>query len=202
MISKHDITGLILAGGRGRRMNGVDKGLQSYRGQPLAMHALQRLAPQVGKILISANRNAAVYQAMGATLGAPALRDTLPGYEGPLAGFLTGLEHCDTPYLATTPCDCPHFPANLVERLADALVRHDAEVAVAASLEHGAPRPHPVFCLLRTGLRDSLRVFMAAGERRVSAWTAQHRRVEVLFDNPDNPNAFSGANTLDELRQL
>jgi len=199
MISKHDITGLVLAGGRGSRMNGVDKGLQSYRGQPLALHALQRLAPQVGKILISANRNTAVYQSMGQRLGASVLRDTLPGYEGPLAGFLTGLTHCDTAYLATVPCDCPRFPADLVERLADELIRHDAEIVVAVSREQGAPRPHPVFCLLQTGLRDSLHAFMADGERRVSAWTAQHRRIDVLFDDPD---AFVGANTLEALQRL
>lgn len=195
MIPKHDITGLILAGGRGSRMGGVDKGLQDYQGRPLAAHALQRLAPQTGGILISANRNAEAY----AALGAPVVGDTLPGYEGPLAGFLAGLAHCRTPYLATAPCDCPRFPADLVAQLADALVRHDAEIAVAASREDGAVQAHPVFCLMKTGLRDSLAAFLRAGERRVSAWTAQHIRVLVPFDDAD---AFAGANTLDELRRL
>jgi len=195
MIAKHDITGLILAGGRGSRMGGVDKGLQTYKNQPLAAHVQQRLAPQVGTMLISANRNISVYQ----TLGAPVLRDTLPDYPGPLAGFLTGLEHCCTPYLVTVPCDCPRFPGDLVQRLAEALIRHDAELAVATHAEQGVVRPHPVFCLLRAELADSLRTFMAAGERRVSAWTARHRRVEVLFDNAED---FAGANTLDELQGL
>jgi len=196
MIPKQNISGVILAGGRGRRMGGVDKGLQTYQGQPLAAHALARLTPQVGKVFISANRHLDVYQ----TLAASVLCDTLPGYEGPLAGFLTGLEHCNTPYMATVPCDCPRFPLDLIARLGEALVEHNAEIAMAVSREHDdAVRAHPVFCLLRTELRDSLRDFMAAGERRVSAWTAQHRRVEVLFDDAD---AFAGANTLDELQRL
>jgi len=199
MLSKHDISGLILAGGRGRRMHGADKGLQWHQGQPLAWHALTRLAPQVGKVLISANRNTAIYQAMGQTQGAPVLSDSLPGYEGPLAGFLTGLTHCDTPYLAIVPCDCPRFPTDLVARLAEALARHDAELTVTVSLEHGVRRTPPVFCLLQTSLRDSLHAFMASGERRVSAWMAQHRCIDVLFDDP---SAFAGANTLDELRRL
>jgi len=201
MIPKHDITGLILAGGRASRMCGLDKGLQAYRGQPLAGHALARLAPQVGQVFFSANRNPDAYR----LLGAPVWADTLPGYQGPLAGFLAGLENCRTPYLVTVPCDCPRFPDDLVARLAQALVEHDAEVSVAASHERGernepgALRAHPVFCLLRTDLRESLRRFMAGGQRRVSAWSAQHRCVTVPFDEA---TAFAGANTLDELQCL
>src|SRR5690349_8508914 len=119
MIERDAITGLVLAGGRGARMGGLDKGLQSHRGTPLALHALLRLAPQVGEVMVNANRNLGAYEAMGAAVWP----DSIPDYAGPLAGFLTGLEHCETPYLVTVPCDSPCFPTDLVERLAAALER-------------------------------------------------------------------------------
>src|SRR5690606_11557876 len=122
MIDKTDITGLILAGGRGSRMGGIDKGLQNYQGMPMAMHALLRLSPQVGQAMVNANRNLGAYEAMGV----PVWPDNLPDFAGPLAGLAVGLERCETPYLATVPCDCPRFPLDLVERLAQGLVEHDA----------------------------------------------------------------------------
>jgi len=195
MIDKDSITGVILAGGRGSRMGGVDKGLQNYQGIPLAMHALLRLAPQVGQVLINANRNLAAYESMGV----PVWPDALPDYAGPLAGFLTGLEHCETPYLVTVPCDTPKFPEDLVARLAAGLEAADAEIAMAATTEGGVLRTQPVFCLMKTDLLDSLVAFTTAGERKIDRWTATHRCVEVPFDDPA---AFAGANTLAELQQL
>ena len=147
MTDRQDITGLILAGGRGSRMGGVDKGLQTHRGVALAMHALMRLAPQVGRVMINANRNLGAYESMGV----PVWPDTLADYAGPLAGFLTGLEHCETPYLMTVPCDSPLFPDDLVARLAHALVEADAEIAMAATREGGVLQVQPVFCLMRAG---------------------------------------------------
>src|SRR3982751_3115899 len=147
-IPREDITGLILAGGRGSRMGGVDKGLQSHRGMPLAMHAVLRLSPQVGELMINANRNLGAYEA----LGVPVWPASLPDYAGPLAGFLTGLERCETPYLVTVPCDTPQFPEDLVSRLAAALVADDAEIALAATREGDEVQVHPVFCLMRASL--------------------------------------------------
>ena len=121
-IAPADITGLILCGGRGSRMGGVDKGLQAYQGMPLAMHALLRLAPQVGEVMINANRNLAAYESMGASVWP----DPVADYPGPLAGWLAGLEHCQTPYMLTVPCDTPGFPADLAARLAHALVSEGA----------------------------------------------------------------------------
>jgi molybdopterin-guanine dinucleotide biosynthesis protein A len=197
MITRADITGLVLAGGRGSRMGGVDKGLQAYRGVPLAKHALQRLAPQVGTVMINANRNLESYAAMGA----PVCADVLPDYAGPLAGFLAGLDRCETPWLVTVPCDSPLFPLDLVARLAQALDDDDAdaEIAMAASLEDGELRTQPVFCLMKASLRSSLVEFTAGGQRKIDRWTARHRCVEVRFDDP---LAFFNANTLDELQQL
>lgn len=200
MIPASDITGLILAGGRGSRMGGADKGLQNFNGMPLALHTLMRLSPQVGEVLVNANRNLAAYE----SFGVPVWPDALPDYAGPLAGFLTGLEHCETPYLATVPCDSPLFPTDLVARLAQALEDGGAEIAMAAAREaDGQLRNQPVFCLLRRELLESLVRFTHGGGRKIDAWTGQHRTAIVPFDGPgDEPRAFFNANTLAELHQL
>ncbi|MBT9475429.1 molybdenum cofactor guanylyltransferase MobA [Polaromonas sp.] len=196
------ITGVILAGGRGARMGGADKGMQNFNGVPLALHTLMRLSPQVGEVMINANRNLAAYE----SFGVPVWPDTtgLGEYAGPLAGFLTGLERCETPYLLTVPCDTPLFPLDLVARMADALAREDAEIAVAAAREEdGQLRPQPVFCLMPTRLLESLLRFTQSGGRKIDAWTALHKTVVVPFDQPgDDARGFFNANTLAELHQL
>lgn len=204
MIDTQDITGLILAGGRGSRMGGVDKGLQNFNGIPMALHTLMRLQMQVGHVIINANRNLAAYESFGTSVWP----DVLSDYAGPLAGFLTGLERCETPYLVTVPCDTPLFPPDLVERLAQALEQNQAEIAMAAAPETDrngqvSVRAQPVFCLLRVDLLESLVNFTHGGGRKIDAWTAQHKTVIVPFDRPgDDPQAFANANTLAELQQL
>jgi molybdopterin-guanine dinucleotide biosynthesis protein A len=154
-----------------------------------------RLAPQVGEVMVNANRNLAAYESMGA----PVWPDALPDQPGPLAGFLTGLERCTTPFLATVPCDSPRFPEDLVARLAERLDADDAELAMAATHEGGELRLQPVFCLMRATVLESLVRFTTAGQRKIDAWTATLRSVAVPFDDPD---AFVNANTLAELQQL
>lgn len=206
MIQPADITALILAGGQGSRMGGIDKGLQTYKGLALALHTLNRLRAGAGvvQIMISANRNLSSYE----SFGVPVWSDGLSGYAGPLAGFLTGLTHCKTPYLLTVPCDTPLLPLDLAQRLAAALEAEQADIAMAAATEVGQDgvaqtRKQPVFCLLRTGLRDSLVRFTHDGGRKIGAWTAQHQTALVNFDQPgDDPEAFFNANTLAELQQL
>ena len=194
-IDSQDITGLILCGGRGTRMGGVDKGLQNHHGLPLALHALMRLQPQVGHVLINANRNLSAYESMGV----PVWPDPMADYPGPLAGWLAGLEHCETPYLLTVPCDSPNFPLDLAQRLAAALVAADADIAMAATVEDGRQQVQPVFCLLKSGLIESLVAYLNAGERKIDRWTAQHPCATVRFEDPA---AFANANTLDELQRL
>jgi len=200
-IAPSQITGVVLAGGRGARMGGVDKGLQLYDGLPLARHALQRLQAQVGPTMVNANRHLDDYQAFGV----PVHPDTLPDYAGPLAGFATALTHCATPYLVTVPCDSPLFPTDLVARLADAMVGQQADIAMASAQERDNRsgewrwRTQPVFCLLSARLLPSLHAFIAGGGRKIDAWTAQHTTAIVQFDDPQ---AFSNANTLDQLRDL
>ena len=204
MIDTQDITGLVLAGGRGSRMGGVDKGLQNFRGMPMALHTLMRLQMQTGASMVNANRNLAAYEAFGA----PVWPDVLADYAGPLAGFLTGLERCETPWLLTVPCDTPLFPHDLAARLAAAADAQDADMAMAAAPEDDgkgqiAVRTQPVFCLLRVDLLESLVAFTQAGGRKIDAWTAQHRCAVVPFDQPgDDPKAFCNANTLTELHAL
>ncbi len=200
MIDKNDVTGLILAGGRGTRMGGADKGLQNFRGMPLALHTLLRLAPQVGEVMINANRNLSAYE----SFGVPVWPDSLADYPGPLAGFLTGLERCETGYLMTVPCDTPLFPQDLVARLGEALEREGGDIAMAAAREEdGRLRSQPVFSLLRHDLLESLVRFTHEGGRKIDAWTGQHRTVIVPFDREgDEPSAFFNANTLAELHRL
>ncbi|CAN7684002.1 molybdenum cofactor guanylyltransferase MobA [Acidovorax sp. LjRoot117] len=204
MIDTQDITGLVLAGGRGSRMGGVDKGLQNFRGLPLALHTLMRLQMQTGSTMVNANRNLAAYEAFGA----PVWPDVLADYAGPLAGFLTGLERCETPWLLTVPCDTPLFPLDLATRLAAAASEQDAEIAMACAPEDDGQgritvRPQPVFCLLRVELLGSLVAFTQAGGRKIDAWTGQHRCALVPFDQPgDDAQAFFNANTLAELHAL
>jgi molybdenum cofactor guanylyltransferase len=194
-IPRDDITGLVLAGGRGSRMGGVDKGLQNHAGIPLALHALLRLSPQVGATLINANRNIAAYESMGV----PVWPDAIADYPGPLAGMLAGLEHAQTPWLVTVPCDTPNFPLDLVERLAQAAGAQNAEIAMAATREEGEVQVQPVFCLMRTTLLESLVAFLHSGDRKIDRWTAQHRCERVVFEDTD---AFFNANTLAELQRL
>jgi molybdopterin-guanine dinucleotide biosynthesis protein A len=203
-IDPQDITGLILAGGRGSRMGGVDKGLQNFNGIPLALHTLMRLGPQVESVMVNANRNLSAYESFGASVWPDASAD----FAGPLSGFLVGLERAETPYVLTVPCDTPRLPLDLAERLAEALVREDADIAMAAAPEndeHGQTqiRTQPVFCLMKIEMSESLVKFIHAGGRKIDAWTAQHKTVVVPFGAlSDDPLAFANVNTLTELQAL
>ena len=203
-IEPQDITGLILAGGRGSRMGGVDKGLQNFNGIPLALHTLMRLGPQVETVMVNANRNLSAYESFGASVWPDASAD----FAGPLSGFLVGLERAETPYVLTVPCDTPRLPLDLAERLAAAMVRENADIAMAAAPETDDQgqtqiRTQPVFCLMKIELSESLVKFTHAGGRKIDAWTAQHNTVVVAFDAPgDDPLAFANVNTFNELQAL
>lgn len=203
------VTAVVLAGGRATRMGGCDKGLQLLGDAPLIEHVLQRLQRQTeppAAILISANRNLPDYRA----LGFPVWPDTAAGYPGPLAGFLTGLAHCETPLLLAVPCDVPGFPATLCERLTVAIEANGADIAVAATAEPAAAgaqattRLQHAFCLMRRHLHASLAQFLAGGGRKVGQWVAQHAAVTVTFEpRPgDSWPAFMNINTRAELAQI
>jgi len=189
-MKRQAVTGLILAGGRGLRLGGVDKGLQPWRGTPLVDHALARLAPQVGGVMISANRNVADY----ATRGVRVLADASDDFPGPLAGILAGLRAAATPWLAVVPCDSPRLPADLVERLAGGI-----EGRAGAVVRRADGRLEPVCCLLSTTLADDLVRYLAEGGRKVEGWIAGHA-APVRFDRPEDATAFANLNTPDDLR--
>lgn len=185
---EESVTGVVLAGGAGRRMGGADKGLMRLHGQPLAQIALERLRPQVQRLAVSANRNTDAYAAMGV----PVIRDGLTGFQGPLAGLLAALDSAGTPLVACVPCDTPDFPADLVQRLREAMGEAaDAAYAMAAG------RSHPVFCLVRSRLAASLRSYLAGGGRRVEQWLQEVGAVVADFGPMDD--AFRNLNTPEDL---
>ncbi len=190
---REDISGVVLAGGRGSRMGGVDKGLQLLHGVPLARLALQRLAPQVGPLLLSANRHLDQY----AAFGVPLVSDARPqDFAGPLAGLAAALRACRTPWLASVPCDSPRFPLDLVARLAAAATAAGAPAAMASCDEDGIQRPQPAFCLLHASLADALADALGAGTRKLGAWLREQRCAIARFDDAA---AFANINHADEL---
>lgn len=191
-----DITGLVLAGGQGSRMGGKDKGLVVYQGQPLIQHVLDRLRPQVGPVIINANRNADTYAEFGCSVVADAPNPQHESYAGPLAGLLAGLRASTTDWVLTVPCDSPHFP--------DDLVRH----FIAASEKNGCGdlfvartpvQSHPVFMLVHKELTRTLATFIASGERKLGGWQQQNGASYVEFADEA---AFANLNTPEELAQL
>ena len=173
-------------------MGGVDKGLQEFRGKPMAAHVLDRLVPQVDEVLINANRNAEAY----ARFGFRVVADEIEGFAGPLAGFERGLAHAGGELVVTAPCDSPFLPADLVARLRAALEARNAELAVART----GSQAHPVFSLMRRSVHASLRDFLSSGQRKIDRWYGGLSVVEVSFD--DEADAFLNINTLDELTGL
>jgi molybdopterin-guanine dinucleotide biosynthesis protein A len=192
LVKRHasPVTGVILAGGQGRRMGGVDKGLRALRGRPMVAWVIERISPQVDELLINANQNAATYAAFGHRV----IPDVIPGFAGPLAGLHRGLTEAAHELVATAPCDSPFLPHDLVGRLLAALEGEGADLSVAKTGE----QPHPVFCLCRKSVLPGLTEFLSGGGRKIDAWYSRIKAVEVLFD--DQPDAFSNVNTEAELQ--
>ncbi len=191
-LTKNMLTALILAGGQARRMAGQDKGMIELNGKPLLQHVLEGIAPQVGYVIINANRNLEHY----ARYGCPVITDEFAGFQGPLAGMATGLRTVDTPFMVTVPCDSPFISNDLVKRLYLKLVENDADLCVA----HDGKRMHPVFLLMKTSLLDSLVNFLKSGERKIDLWFENHKL--AVADFSDNPDIFVNINTPDELASI
>jgi len=181
------VSGIILAGGLGRRMGGVDKGLQPLHGKAMIEHVLRRLSPQVDEIVINANQNLERYAAFGHRV----VSDQVTGFAGPLAGLHAGLAAVSQPLAVTVPCDSPFLPADLVARLQQHLGANDLAVAKTGH------QPHPVFALVRRSVAANLEAFLKGGGRKIDAWYASLKAIEVNFD--DEADAFRNINTLDEL---
>lgn len=190
------VTGLILAGGRGTRMGGVDKGLALLDGQAMVAHVIARLAPQVGSLIINANRSQERY----AAFGYPVWPDEQADFAGPLAGLQAGLRHCITPYLLTAPCDSPYLPPDLLLNLSQALQDGAADLAVAVTVdpETQARQPQPVFMLLKSSLLTDLNDYLQGGGRKIETWYRRLNYSEALFSDND---AFRNINTEEQLQQ-
>lgn len=189
---KEHITGLILAGGKARRMGGIDKGLLMLKGEAMVSHVIKRLSTQVSKVLINANRELASYQ----QLGFDVVQDEISDFAGPLAGLHTGMKASKTEYLLSVPCDSPLLPPSLAQRLMEALIQNQADIAVAKT----GTQQHPVFCLCRTNLVQDLEDYLTAGGRKVDDWQKKHAYIEVSFD--DESSAFANINTPEELHDI
>jgi len=187
------VAGLVLAGGRARRMGGEDKGLLPVAGRAMVQWVSEALARQCDRVLINANRNAARYAEL---TGLPVIADRVEGFAGPLAGMAAGLAACDAPLLACAPCDSPLVAPDLVARLRRALEEQDAELAVA----HDGERMQPVFVLLRSELRASMQRFLERGGRKIDAWYEEHRMALAPF--PDAAGMFLNVNTPEQREAL
>lgn len=181
------VTGIVLAGGQGRRMGTVDKGLQLLHGKPMVAAVIARLAPQVDEILINANQNLKAYEAFGHRV----VPDAIGGFAGPLAGLHAGLSAASHPFVLTVPCDSPFLPLDLFSRLKSPMKDNDLAVAKTGD------QPHPVFALVRKTVQQNLEDFLSRGGRKIDAWYASLKVIEVSFD--DEADAFRNINTREEL---
>lgn len=187
-----DITAVILAGGRSSRMGGIDKGLLEFKGKPMVQHVIQAIQPDVGTLLINANRNSERYEALGYQV----VPDRLEGYLGPLAGMASGMSAATTQYIVTAPCDCPLVSIGLVRRLYQSVLNENAQIGVASDGE----RMHPVFAIIQRDLLPDLLAYLDSGERKIDRWYARHRMAIARFD--DVPQWFQNVNSPEEHAEL
>lgn len=182
----NEITAVVLAGGRARRMGGEDKGLIEVGGRAMVQWVTDAMARQCATVVVNANRNHERYREL---TGCRVLSDINDDYAGPLAGMISALTHCETPLLACAPCDSPQIADDLVPRLKQALTGAGADLAVA----HDGERMQPVFVLLKRHLLDSMRSFVVSGGRKIDTWYAQHNSAVARFE--DRPQMFENINT-------
>ena len=192
LISKQDITGLILAGGRGSRFGGADKGLVRLHDRPMIEYAIDALRPQVSRLLISANRHREAYEAYGL----PVIADVIGDYHGPLVGVLSAMRAADTAYLLTVPCDAPAIPPDIAERLSLALAADRREISIASC----GGRVQPVFALVSCSLADRLQQYLTTGGRGVEQWARGQQA--AIADFPEDGDLFANINTPEQLQRF
>ncbi|MCF6191102.1 MAG: molybdenum cofactor guanylyltransferase [Cocleimonas sp.] len=191
-IDKKNITAVILAGGKGRRLEGQDKGLVVYKGKALIQHVIERIHSQVGSIVINANRNQETY----ASYGYSTISDEMSDFQGPLAGFASAMKLVKTDYIITLPCDGPSLPLDLVSRMLSKLNDY-TDPSNCIAVAHDGERMQPVHALIPVALITSLEAFLANGDRKIDLWYAKHEL--VLVDFSDQPDAFFNINKKEQL---
>jgi len=192
MNSQTKVAGVILAGGRARRMNNQDKGLVNFKGRPLVSYAITALAPVVDTLFINANRNIERYR----QFGYPVISDQTDSFDGPLAGILSAMTHSNADILLVLPCDSPLIQSRHLQKLLSACAENNADAAVAFD----GTKPHPVFLAIKTALQNSLQEYLSSGQRKVITWLAQHNLIQADFS--DAPEIFNNMNTMAELSML
>jgi len=192
VVPSTDITAVIIAGGRGSRLGGLDKGFMLYNNQPFIATIITRIKPQVADISINANRNQARY----ARYSYPVFSDISHDHQGPLAGFVSAMQEVKTPYIITVPCDAPRLPHDMVFRLCNAQHKQQTEIAIV----HDGQRSQFLHALLPVALQNDLLCFLQQGKRSVGQWYRQHRI--ALADFSDQPHAFMNINTAQQYQQL
>ena len=190
---REEVTAVVLAGGKARRMGGEDKGLVEVAGRPMVAHTIEALRPQAAEVVVNANRNADAYRTV---TGCRVIADTVEGFAGPLAGMASALQASATGLVLTAPCDSPLVTRELGPRLHGAMARAGAEIAVA----HDGERMQPVFALLATDVLPDLLAFLAAGERKIDTWYATRHAVTADFS--DMLDTFLNVNTPQERDRL
>ena len=199
-IDSKNITAVILAGGKGRRLEGQDKGLVVYQDKPLIQHVIERIQPQVAHIVINANRNREEYK----RFGFPVISDQMSDFQGPLAGFATVMKSVKTDFIITLPCDGPSLPLDLVARMLFELNKapqisgsSSGSIFNTIAVAHDGIRMQPVHALIPVALIDSLETFLTNGDRKIDRWYAEHEL--VLVDFSDQANAFFNINKKEQL---
>lgn len=192
-INSDQVTAVILAGGRGSRLGGQDKGLVKFEDKPLIEHVLERIEPQVGSVIINANRNNDAYSAYGH----PVISDEMSDFQGPLAGFIIAMKEATTDFILTLPCDGPTPPLDLASRMLSELNKASSNVSNTISVAHDGERMQPVHALIPVSLMDSLNTFLENGDRKIDLWYAKHD--VVLVDFSDSPDAFFNINKKEQL---
>ncbi|MEJ2602676.1 MAG: molybdenum cofactor guanylyltransferase MobA [Gammaproteobacteria bacterium] len=190
--TRQEVIGVILAGGKARRMGGVDKGLVPVNERPMITYVIDSLRPQVAEVLINANRNRDRYREFGCRVIADADRE----FRGPLSGIASGMRATRKPYVAFAPCDSPLLCPDLVPRLHAALSAEGTRIAVA----HDGERLQPVFALLERGLLEDLERYLEGGGRKIDQWYATHGYATADFS--DRPEAFLNINSPADRRAL
>lgn len=190
---RENITGVVLAGGRATRMGGEDKGLVELAGRPMVSYVLDCLRPQVGTVIVNANRNLEAYRRL---CGCEVVPDRVGDFAGPLAGMASAMRRAETRFILTVPCDSPLICDRLGERLYRRLLDEDAELSVA----HDGERLQPVFALIDCGLAADLAAYLASGGRKIDTWYATHRMAQA--DLSDYPDTFLNINSPDERTHL
>jgi molybdenum cofactor guanylyltransferase len=194
-IQNTDITAVILAGGMGRRMGGLDKGLIEFDGRLLVEILIDKLQQQNVNIVINANRNQSIYEGYGF----PVISDELSDYQGPLAGFASAMSAVDSQYILTLPCDSPLLSEQYVSRFIECHnlpENNDAPISVAFDGE----RLQPVHALINVDLLPSLNTFLSSGDRKIDRWYAQHQYNRVDFSS--QPELFRNINTPEDQKNL